>query len=144
MEFKDRIKQLRKENNLTQKELAQKIGVNRSLISQYENGIAKPLVEGQYALCNIFDVSLDYLNGKSNDRTPLSMRDKKDISEKLNAVLIDLQNQQDALMFDGEILDDETRELLVTSLENSLKIAKQIAKMKYNPNKNKGGETLNE
>jgi len=40
-------------------------------------------------------------------------------------------------MFDGEPIDDETRELLRLSLENSMKLAKQIAKVKYTPNKYK-------
>ena len=41
----------------------------------------------------------------------------------------------DGLMFDGEPLDDITRELLETSLRNSLEMAKKIAKQKYTPKK---------
>ncbi len=38
-------------------------------------------------------------------------------------------------MFDGEPMDDMTRELLETSIRNSLEMAKKIAKQKYTPKK---------
>lgn len=55
----------------------------------------------------------------------------------MNFILEQLDNYQEALMFDGEILDDDTRELLKDSLINSLKVGKVIAKQKYTPNKYK-------
>ena len=47
----------------------------------------------------------------------------------------ELENNQDGLMFSGEPLDDETRELLKASLENSIRIAKINAKQKFTPKK---------
>lgn len=38
-------------------------------------------------------------------------------------------------MFDGEPMDDETRELLYISLKNSLEVSKRMAKQKYTPKK---------
>lgn len=55
----------------------------------------------------------------------------------MNFILEQLDNYQEALMFDGEILDDETRDLLKNSLLNSLKMGKVIAKQKYTPDKYK-------
>ena len=43
-------------------------------------------------------------------------------------------------MFDGEPLDDETRELLIASLERTIRQAKILAKEKYTPKKYKSGE----
>lgn len=65
----------------------------------------------------------------------LSTRDEKDIAKRLEAALSDLENSQDALMFSGEPLDDETRELLKASLENSIRIAKINAKQRFTPKK---------
>ena len=50
-----------------------------------------------------------------------------------------IENSQDGLMFDGEPLelDDLTKELLKQSLENSMRMAKKIAKEKYTPKKYK-------
>ena len=42
---------------------------------------------------------------------------------------------KDGLMFDGEPLDDDTRELLRASLQNQLEMAKRLAKQKYTPKK---------
>ena len=64
----------------------------------------------------------------------LSARDERDISRRLEKTLDDLENQQDALMFDGAPMDDQTRELLKASLENSIRIAKINAK-KFTPKK---------
>ena len=67
----------------------------------------------------------------------LSKKDEKDISKKLTDILESLELEQDALMFDGQALDDTTRELLKASLENSLKIGKINAKEKFTPKKYK-------
>lgn len=45
-----------------------------------------------------------------------------DVSKAMKKILEDLQKNQHAMMFDGEVLDDESRELLISSLEQSLRI----------------------
>lgn len=65
MIFKERLKQLRLENNMLQKELAEKIGVARSSVTKYELGTGEPNLETLLKLCDIFDCSLDYLLGRS-------------------------------------------------------------------------------
>ena len=65
----------------------------------------------------------------------LSERDERDIAKRLESTLNALEFSQESLMFSGEPLDDETRELLKASLENSLKIAKINAKQKFTPKK---------
>ena len=64
----------------------------------------------------------------------LNQKDEKDIAKKMDN-LIEQIDTQDALMFDGEPLDEESKELLKISLENSLRMAKVIAKQKYTPKK---------
>lgn len=65
----------------------------------------------------------------------LTQKDERDIAKRLEQALADLENQADALMFSGEPLDDETKEALKVSLENSIRIAKITAKRKYTPKK---------
>ena len=79
-------------------------------------------------------------NGKSYydfNNNQLSKKAERDIQKSLSETLGMLKNSQDALMFDGEPLelDDLTRELLAQSLENSMRMAKKIAKEKYTPKK---------
>lgn len=64
--FSERLKQLRKDKKLTQKELAQKFFLDDSSISKYENGKAVPETELLQSLSDFFEVSVDYLLGRSN------------------------------------------------------------------------------
>lgn len=70
MEFKDRLINLRKELNLTQEELAKKIGYTRTAISAWEIGRNEPSNADTIKLANFFGVSTDYLLGKSDIRNP--------------------------------------------------------------------------
>lgn len=63
----DRIKILRLENNLTQKELAEKIQTSNKNIWAYENNISTPPAETLIKIADFFDVSLDYLLGREDD-----------------------------------------------------------------------------
>lgn len=63
MEFKDVVKQLRTERGWSQQEVADRLGVNKQTISQYERGIRKPLFDTAEVLADIFHVDLNYLMG---------------------------------------------------------------------------------
>lgn len=137
--FKNRLKELRKEHSITQQELADKIGIVRTAITNYETGRTIPDSETLSLIAKILNTTTDYLLGNSDIRNPyndqiLTKKDEKDIAKDLENTLNRLETSQDGLMFDGEALDDETRELLKISLENSMRLAKQMAK-KYTPKK---------
>nr|WP_216683068.1 helix-turn-helix transcriptional regulator [Enterococcus innesii] len=61
MEFHRVLKQKRKEFDLTQEELAEKLQVSRSAISNWEIGRNYPDIQTLISLAKTFDVSLDYL-----------------------------------------------------------------------------------
>lgn len=79
------------------------------------------------------DINL-ILNDISGTKKTLSNKDEKDISKKVDDILSQLNNDE-ALMFDGEPMNDETKELLRASLENSVQMAKITAKKKFTPKK---------
>lgn len=81
MEFKNRLAQLRKELNLTQEEFAEKIGYTRTAISAWEVGRNEPSNTDTLKIANFFNVSVDYLLGKSDIRNP---QNSKDYSDKIN------------------------------------------------------------
>ena len=61
------IEKLRKEKNLTQRELADKLNVTDRAISNWENGRRLPDISLMKELCNIFNISIDELiYGKRN------------------------------------------------------------------------------
>lgn len=61
--FKDILKALRKEKNIGQVELAQKLGVSKGIISLWENGLREPNMYSLIQLALFFNVSIDYLVG---------------------------------------------------------------------------------
>lgn len=65
MSFEKRIIDLRKEKKISQEELAKKIGVHQNVIGRYERGEVKPSLEIASAIAEVFNVSLDYLTGKT-------------------------------------------------------------------------------
>ena len=59
----DRIKALREENNMTQAELARRLGITRSSVNAWELGTSVPSTQYVVELAGIFRVSTDYLLG---------------------------------------------------------------------------------
>ena len=68
-DFGAHLKHLRHEAGLTQKQLATAIDGSERGIQNYEIGVRKPTYEILIALADYFDVSLDYLVGRSDDPT---------------------------------------------------------------------------
>lgn len=66
--FAQRIKQLRKEKNLKQQQLADQFSVKLRTYQGYEYGESYPEVAKLVAIADFFDVSLDYLMGRSERR----------------------------------------------------------------------------
>lgn len=62
----DRLKELRTENNLTGEELGKKFNVTKVAISNWESGKRYPDLETLLNIAIFFDVSVDYLLGKTN------------------------------------------------------------------------------
>ena len=65
--FSTQLRKIRKERKLTQKQLAIDIGASERGIQQYELGERKPAFDVLITLADFFDVSLDYLVGRSED-----------------------------------------------------------------------------
>ena len=65
--LKERLRQLRKENGYTQKELAEMIGVLNYRIYDWESGRSEPSLDDLMRLAQVLQVSTDYLLGISDD-----------------------------------------------------------------------------
>lgn len=70
MTMEERLIQLRKEKKLTQTQLAESIYVARQAVSSWERGETKPTQENLTSLSRVFGVSVDYLLGRAEERTP--------------------------------------------------------------------------
>ena len=65
-----RINTLRKERNMTQKELAENLHVSDKLISKWELGYSEPDIDAVLSLAKIFDVSVSQLLGENEEPAP--------------------------------------------------------------------------
>ena len=61
--FSITLRQLRKENNISAEELAQKLNINKSTISRYETSKTEPYLPIVIKIANYFNVSIDWLSG---------------------------------------------------------------------------------
>lgn len=67
----ERITKLRIEKGITKAELAQFIHVSRSSISEYEKGVTQPSLTVLMQIADFFEVSLDYLLGRTDIKIPI-------------------------------------------------------------------------
>ena len=70
--MKNRIRALRAEKNITQLRLSMELEVAQETISAYEKGKYSPSLNTLVKLADLFDVSIDYLIGRSDVRKPES------------------------------------------------------------------------
>lgn len=66
----ERLMKLRKEKNKTQDDIAKVLGITRPAYGYYENGKREPDIETLNKLADYFEVSMDYLIGRSIARAP--------------------------------------------------------------------------
>ncbi|BBI32333.1 helix-turn-helix domain-containing protein [Cohnella abietis] len=99
--------------------------------SMIERDLANASIDNVLKICATLGITAESLNEKA-----LSHKEERDIATDLERMIGELDSNE-ALAFHGEPMDDETKELMRISLENSLRLAKGMAKQKFNPNKNK-------
>lgn len=130
------IKNRRKQLKMTQFDLAAKSNISRSYLSDVEKDRYNPSLEVLKSIANALHTKTSMLLGESEESGTLTPKEERDIAIDLERMLNELESNE-ALAFHGESMDEETRELMRISLENSMRLAKQIAKNKFTPNKYK-------
>ncbi|MGX9756772.1 helix-turn-helix domain-containing protein [Clostridioides difficile] len=108
----DRISKLRKELDINQKELANKIGITEASLSRYENNLREPKSEIIVRLAKELNTSTDYLLG-INENTKINREDKLiieslSVSEKTKQLLEKIYS-----------LEEEDREAIEKMIDNA-------------------------
>lgn len=80
--FNERLRNLRKEKQITIEQLANDLGSAKSTISRYENGLREPKKDFLELLSKYFNVSVDYLLGNTNERNLHKEKSKLDSNVK--------------------------------------------------------------
>ena len=88
----DKIKTLRKEKNISQEDLAKALGLSRSTIAGYETNKRKPDINTIHKIADFFNISVDYLLGRSiqrvaNDKINLVLSSDPELSDFLDKFL---------------------------------------------------------
>lgn len=110
MIFPERIRELRNCYKYTQKDMAQKLGIATITYVKYEHGENEPNYATLLELSNIFNVSIDYLLGNSDER---------DIQiYKINVAIQDIEKAADLLSMDFPEYKEGVLNLLISFLKN--------------------------
>lgn len=104
--FSKRLKYLRKEKKLTQNDMAELLGITRQGYAKYENELGEPDIKAIHKLANFFDVSTDFLLGRSDIRKndlylaieDLTPAQKEVLSFFLNSDTLALQQRPEHLL----------------------------------------------
>lgn len=106
-----RLKQLREQHGYSQEELAKLLNTSRSRIGMYEQGRRQPDFEMQEAIADLFNVSFDYLFGRSEQDI---------LAEQLASLADDPKEIKDFLDFyaDYKHLDQKSRDAVWNLLKS--------------------------
>ena len=141
--FYDRFIELCQLRGVSPSRAATEAGIHKSTVTKWkQKGDTKISGANLERLTAYFGLSPDELYGlkATEEDAGLTRRDERDIERRLEAMLGDLEGPTDGLMFSGEPLDEETRELLAASLRNQLEMTKRLAKQRYTPKKYRAKE----
>ena len=86
MEFNEKLQKLRKEQNLTQEELAEKLFVSRTAISKWESGRGYPSIDSLKVIAKYFHITIDELIG-NEEIISLAEQDIKEHNKKHTALI---------------------------------------------------------
>lgn len=132
------FERLLKEKNVKVADVTRATGIASSTFTDWKKGRYTPKQDKLQKIADYFGVTIDYLmNGEEKEWTPtLTEKDEKDLDKKVEN-LLNAVDSDAGLMLDGEIMDEETREIFAMNLKNALRTTKLAAKAKYTPKKHR-------
>lgn len=139
----ERIKIARKNANLTLLELANKIGLSEGNVQRYESGnianVSVSILEKFAIALNTTTADLMGWSGEysHSSKPQLTSKDEREINEKIESILSDMDSETGLAAYGGTIDNQEEIDLIKSSLEHALRIAKVAAKEKFTPKKYK-------
>ena len=122
--FSARLKNLRTAKNITQKDLALLIGLDRTSVTKWETKGVVPDPQTLSKLASFFAVTTDYLLGVSDDPRPTNPSTGKSASARETRQLEQLL-EMDGLTFKGAPLSEDDRNKIKAALEIAFWDAKE-------------------
>lgn len=118
--FSDRLKYLRSTEDLTQRDLANKLGITSGAVGMYESGKRFPDNAILNKIADYFHVSTDYLLGRTDDPLPVrdvdqDLHDEHDYNKELDAFLND--DEMSSMFYDYKNWTEEEKRNLLNILK---------------------------
>lgn len=127
MFFKDRLRALRLEKDVTQGELAKYLGVGSTTVNGYEKGlIPNPPLDKLIKLSDYFSVSIDYLAARTSVRKPEN-DSRCDVSGRL-LFLLDALSSDKECYYHGKLLTNADKELIKTLISSNIMTIDKLLK----------------
>ena len=124
--LRNNIIRLREERGWSQAELARRINMNNTALNKVEKGVRKLSSAELDELASAFNVSTDYLLGRSNE--------KKDIALQAEKLMEGIESGEN-LNFYGEPATEEQKERLLIAVQTAMEMNKRKAKKNFTPKK---------
>ena len=135
--FSKRLRYYLSKYEMTQAELAKRLGVGTTSVYNWCNGIKTPRMDKVDVMCDLFNCSRSDLIEEKPPST-LTLRDERDIEKILDQTREQLMSQE-GLMFDGQPASPEAVESIISAMQIGMEMAKKKNKEKYTPKKYKKG-----
>jgi len=140
--FSERMRELRKEKGISLEKLAEMMGTTKATLSRYENSKRIPNIEFVKELAKIFNVSVDYLLGRTDVRNTFI---PDDYTQKYKVTKKDLLQYEDFIknagaFFMNDEVAEEDKEKLFKDISELFWKAKEINKEKYGRKKKKNAK----
>lgn len=136
MNFSDKLKTLRKQCNLSQEKLAEKLNVSRQAVTKWETNTGTPDIENIKSISKLFNVSLDELLSDNE-----FLQTKSDyLFESSTEYDLDSEKKFDIKIGSADkitLLTSSTEKLFIKLVSNNIKDLQKIFKIKIDENKNK-------
>ncbi len=116
--FSEKFKKLRQSQGLTQVQMADKLEVSPSAIGMYEQGRRKPDSDMLKKICQMFNVSVDYLLDVSVN----SKDEEKSVTDFIDEITYTLRAQK-GLMFNGKPITARDKEKIAQAIKLATAIA---------------------
>lgn len=131
MNLYERVKALSDNKEMAISRLEQELGFGNGTIRKWAKTI--PSGDRLEKVADYFHVSVDYLLGREKKLNALTQEDELDLAKTMSKIRKQLMTEQ-SLMFDGEILDEETIELLLQSIEQQERMIRMLNKKNISHN----------
>lgn len=130
MNFSEKLKKIRKENCLTQEELAEKLFVSRQAITKWENGDGIPDINNLKQISNLFNVSIDELV-KEDLSINIKTKKKYNYIEELEINHTKHFDIKISMIYELNIISNSQEKVIIEMLSNEEENLQELFKIKF-------------